>query len=120
MIEIDRHLRMTASLIRLVMFNIAVIGGEKNTSPVFDLCTKMMQQLKPVYKRIAQFETETERTGKYADWRYVCREKNNLLKMRTTLRRVCEIYGESYKPANTQHLADGMFSDLRDSKKRKV
>jgi len=109
--EIDRNLRMTVSLIRLVMFNIAVIGGDKNTSPVFDLCTKMMKQLKPVYKRIGEFENEQERTGKYADWDYVRREKNNLRKMRTTLRRVCEIYGESYKPANTQNLADRLFSE---------
>jgi hypothetical protein len=110
--EIDRHLRMTVSLIRLVMFNIAVISGERNTSPVFDLCTKMMNRLKPIYKRIGQFENEPERTGKYEDWGYVRIEKNNLLKMRTTLRRVCEIYGESYKPANTQDLADRLFDEF--------
>lgn len=105
---------MTVSLIRLVMFNIAVIGGGKNakvTNPVFDLCTKMMKQLKPIYKRIGEFESEQERTGKYADWNYVRIEKNNLLKMRTTLRRVCEIYGESYKPDNTQNLADRLFNE---------
>tara|TARA_R110002012_G_scaffold271953_2_gene457299 strand:+ start:45 stop:392 length:348 start_codon:yes stop_codon:yes gene_type:complete len=108
--EINRSLRLTASLIRLVMFNIAVIGGQKTDNPVFDLCTRMLKELKPVYKRIAQFEAETDKH----DWIYIRREQRNLSKMRTTLRSVCRIYGTDYKAVDTQYLANAMFRDYRD------
>lgn len=102
---------MTTSIIRLVMFNVLVIDGENKQHPVFDLCAKMLKKLKPVYKRMPQFEAET---GRGHDWMYIRQEKLHLSKMRTTLRRVCEIYGVDYKACSTQYHADMRFNAFQD------
>ena len=104
--QINRSLRLTASLIRLVMFNTMVINrDDRDKTPVSDLCNKMMKELKPVYEAISNFE-QSER---YEELPFR-REMRRLSVMRTTLRRVCEIYKVDHKPRTTQYFADGMFS----------
>jgi len=106
--QIDRSLRLTASLIRLVMFNTMVIDKNRK-SPVSDLCKKMLKELEPVYVAIFNFE-QNERYEKLP----FRREMRRLSVIRTTLRRVCEIYEVDHKPTTTQYLADVFFSDFRD------
>ena len=106
--QIERSLRLTASLIRLVMFNTMVIDRDAK-SPVSDLCKKMLKELKPVYEAILNFE-QNERYEKLP----FRREMRRLSVMRTTLRRVCEIYEVDHKPRTTQYFADIFFSDFRD------
>lgn len=106
--QIDRSLQLTASLIRLVMFNTIVIGRkERDTSPVAHLCEKMLKELKPFYDELSDFDDyERNHSKMYTPFSIQMRR---LSVMRTTLRRVCEIYGVDHKPRTTQYFADSLF-----------
>ena len=106
--QIDRSLQLTASLIRLVMFNTMVIDrNDRDNTPVSDLCKKMLKELEPFYVEISDFDDyERNHSKMYTPFRIQMRR---LSVMRTTLRRVCEIYGVDHKPRTTQYFADSLF-----------